>query len=208
MQNNSATFKPKQRITAKELMLELERDPEFARRKAEQEKELERREAQSKKEQTALLQELAAVGVKVSNVWDLVNTLAPYSAAIPILLDHLKRPYSDGTREGIARSLAVRAARPIGWSVLVKEFEKTDPSNIRVKDGIAVALAGASDDTVISELIDLAKDRRHGDSRLLLLRGIRRSRRSETKRAIEELAADPALSKEIGSWKKRSSRSD
>lgn len=200
-------FKRRKGITVEEWMRELERDPEFARRKAERERELERREAESRKEQAALLRELAAVGVKVSTVWDLVNTSASYTAALPILLDHLKRPYSDGTREGIARALAVRATRPIGWSALVEEFEKTESSNKRVKDGIAVALAGASDDAVISELIALAKDRRHGDSRLLLLLGIKRSRRPEAKDAIEELATDPALSKEIGSWKRGSRQS-
>jgi len=195
-------FKPRKGITAGDFMRELERDPDFARKKAEREKELERREAESRKEQAMLLRELAAVDVKVSTVWDLVNTADSYTAALPILLDHLKRPYSNGTREGIARALAVRATRPLGWRVLVEEFEKTEPSNTRVKDGIAVALAGASDDTVILELIELAKEKRHGDSRLLLLRGIKRSRRPEAKDAITELAADSALSKEIGSWKR------
>jgi len=201
-------FKPRKGITVEVFMRELERDPDFARRKAEREKELEKRAAESREEQAMLLRELAAVGVKVSTVWDLVNTSASYTAGLPILLDHLKRQYSDGTREGIARSLAVRATRAIGWSVLVDEFEKTEPSNTRVKDGIAVALAGASDDTVILELIELAKEKRHGDSRLLLLRGIKRSRRPEAKEAIEKLAMDPALSKEIGSWKKGSRRSE
>lgn len=195
-------FKPKKGLTVEEFMRQLEQDPEFAQRKAEREKELERREAESREEQATLLQELAAVGVNVSTVWDLVNTSATYTAALPILLDHLKQPYSDGTREGIARALAVRATRPIGWSVLVEEFEKAEPSNKRVKDGIAVALSGASDDTVISELIELAKNKRHGDSRLLLLLGIKRSRRPDAKKAIEEMAADPALSKEISSWRR------
>lgn len=200
-------FKPRKGITADELVRELECDPDFARRKAEREKEQKRREAESRQEQATLIQELACVGVKISTVWDLVNTSTLYTAALPILLAHLRRPYSDGTREGIARALAVSATRPIGWNVLVEAFEKTESSNTRVKDGIAVALAGASDDTVISELIELAKDKRHGDSRLLLLLGIKRSRRPEAKNAIEELAADPALSKEIGSWKRGTRRS-
>jgi len=199
-------FKSKKEITVEEFMRELERDPDFARRKAVREEELARREAESRKEQATLLRALAAVGVNVSTVWDLVNTSASYTVALPILLDHLNRPYSDGIREGIARALAVRATRPIGWSVLVEQFEKTEPSNTRVKDGLAVALAEASDDSVLGELIDLAKEKRHGDSRVLLLSGIKRSRRPEAKEAIRELAADPALSKEIHSWKRGSRR--
>jgi hypothetical protein len=199
-------FKPKAGITAEELMRQLENDPEFVRRRAEQEKQLAEREAKSRKEQAALLRDLSAAGVNVSTVWDLVNTSASYTAALPILLDHLRHPYSDGIREGIARALAVRATRPIGWSVLVDEFSKTELSSERVKDGLAIALAGASDDTVISELIELAKDKRHGDSRLLLLLGIKRSKSPEAKGAIEQLANDPDLKNEIASWR-RSKRS-
>jgi hypothetical protein len=199
-------FKPKKGINAEEFMRKLESDPAFAGRKAERDQQLREREAESRKEQATLLRDLAAVGANVSTVWDLVNTSASYTAALPVLLDHLKRPYSDGTREGIARALAVRATRPFGWDVLVDEFEKTDTSNKRVKDGLAVALAGASDDAVISELIELAKDRRHGTSRVLLLLGIKRSKSAEAKEAIKRLADDPDLSKEIGSWR-RSKRS-
>jgi hypothetical protein len=195
-------FKPKPGITAEELMRQLEGDPDFVRRKAERERELAERAAKSKKEQAMLLRDLSAVGVKVSTVWDLVNTSASYTVALPILLDHLKRPYSDGIREGIARALAVRATRPIGWSLLVDEFSKTELSNERVKDGLAVALAGASDDTVISELIDLARDKRHGASRVLLLLGIKRSKSPEARSAIKQPADDPELKKEIGSWRR------
>lgn len=150
-------FKPKKGITADEFMRQLESDPEYSRRRAEREQQLMQREVESRREQIALLRDLAAVSVNVSTVWDLFNTSASYIPALPILIDHLKRPYSDGTREGIARSLAVRSTRPIGWKVLVEEFSKTDPSNKCVKDGLAVALAGASDDTVISELIKISR---------------------------------------------------
>lgn len=200
-------FKREREITVDEFMRELERDPEFARRKAERELELSNREAQSRRDQLPLLNDLATVGVRVATVWDLVNSSASYVSALPILLDHLKRPYPLGIREGIARALGVRATRPIGWHVLVEEFSKTNPSDKRVKDGLAVALAGASDDSVLTELIELAKDKRHGDSRLLLLRGIKRSRSSEAQAAITELAADPTLSKEIASWKRGARRS-
>lgn len=71
-----------------------------------------------------------------------------------------------------------------------------------MKDGLAVALAGASDDSVMQDLIELAKDKNHGSSRVLLLFGIKRSILPEAKRAIEELAGDPELAKEIKSWRR------
>ena len=70
------------------------------------------------------------------------------------------------------------------------------------KDGLANALAATVTKDTIDELIALAKDPAHGSSRLLLLSGIRRSRTPQAKKAIEELAFDPALAKEIASWPK------
>jgi hypothetical protein len=71
------------------------------------------------------------------------------------------------------------------------------------KDGLANALATTVTKDTIGELIALAKDPAHGSSRLLLLRGIRRSRTPQAKQAIEELAPDPQLTKEIASWKRK-----
>ena len=73
-----------------------------------------------------------------------------------------------------------------------------------MKDSLGAALSGASDDSVVEELISLAKDRSLGCSRIMLLRGIKRSRRPEARQAIAELAEDPELAKEIKSWRKTS----
>jgi hypothetical protein len=196
-------FKSRPSATVKEFLKQLEADPEYVRRKREKERELADREAQSRAAQTSLLDDLNAVGVKIRTVWDLVNTSAPYRGAIPVLLSHLPRPYPEGVREGIAKALAVKPTRALGWRILVEEYTKTSNEQERVKDGLAVALSGASDSSVLTELIELARDRSHGSSRILLLLGIRRSRRPEATRAIEELANDPELAKEIQSWRRR-----
>jgi len=57
-------------------------------------------------------------------------------------------------------------------------------------------------DATLNELITLAKDPSLGESRVLLLRGIRKFKNPTARKAIEELASDPALAKEIASWKK------
>ena len=53
-----------------------------------------------------LVEALAQCGCVVKSVWDLVSSKAPYPAAIPVLLEHLSKPYPDRVREGIARALA------------------------------------------------------------------------------------------------------
>jgi hypothetical protein len=119
-------------------------------------------------------------------------------------LDHLRRPYPDVIRAGIAQRLAVKATRKTGWRILVEEFRKTGYDHAHVKDSLGAALSGAADGSVMEELIGLAKDRSLGPSRVMLLRGIRRSRLPQASQAIAELANDPELAKEIKSWRRKS----
>jgi hypothetical protein len=160
-----------------------------------------------RKEEIPLVADLRKIGLPVRSVWDLVGMARPYPEAVPILLDHLTKPYSDRIAEGIARALAVPDARN-AWQLLVSEYVKApwERNGVRVgaKDGLAVALAATVTNDTMSELIVLAKDRSHGPSRLLLLRSLRKSNSPAVLRAIEELRNDPDLSKEIAAWTRRS----
>ena len=184
----------KKQITAAELMVQLSADPEFVARRARDEEERERRAAEWRRAESALVDELRAAGYSVESAWDLVNTDTPYVSALPILLDHLSRPYPDAVREGIARALAVPGAR-FGWDVLVQQY--TDEEDGRAKDGLAVALAAAADEDVIGDVISLARQTKHGPSRLLLLRALERSANPRARAALADLKADPELTKEI-----------
>ena len=190
-------------ITAEEHAKQLQADPEFMRRKAEQEKALAERKAMLRVAEAPLVEDLARLGFEVESVWFLKNNNPEFRKAIPVLLDHLRRPYPDIIRAGIAQRLAVRATRKIGWRILVEEFRNTGYDHEHVKDSLGAALSGAADNSVIGELIALAKDRSLGKSRIMLLRGIKRSKLPESGQAIAELADDPELSKEIKSWRKR-----
>jgi hypothetical protein len=189
-------------MTTEEFAKQLEVDPDYLRRRAEQEKVMSERNAFLTGVASPILADLASVGIITDDVWKVRTEKKENAKAIPILLDHLQRSYPSIIRAGIAQRLAVRATRKIGWKILVDEYRETGISDDYVKQSIASALAGASDDSVINELIALAKDKSQGDSRVLLLRGIRRSKRPEARQAIEELANDPDLAKEIRSWRR------
>lgn len=163
-----------------------------------------------------LLIELQAVGLEIESVDDLISTSERYAAAIPILLKHIQMPYSDAAREVIARSLAVPEPEVRkAWPMLVREYRKApmgwgikrpgDTKELRLgaKSGLACALAVAVTDETLEELIAIAQDRAQGESRLLLLSALRKSKDPLAKRAIEELASDPDLGKGIASWRKR-----
>lgn len=169
-------------------------------------------------EESPIVAELQAAGLKIQSVGDLINMRERYAAAIPVLLKHLRKPYSDVVREGIARSLAV--AEPEvqkAWPLLVEEYRKapmgwgikgpgdTKEFRLGAKDGLACALSVAVTDDTLPELIALARDRTLGESRILLLSALKKCRSKSTlaQQAIAELANDPELQKEIALWGKR-----
>ena len=172
---------------------------ERARRRAERSK-------QARVEEEQITADLHAIGLRVNSVWELVNTSKPYPEAVPILMKHLMRGYSDRTKEGIARALAIPDAKG-AWPLLVAEYCRApqgEKNGIRLgaKSGLAVALSATATDEVIEQLASLVKDRSNGDSRLLLLNALRKSKALVARETLREAANDPALKNEIASWNK------
>lgn len=181
-------------ISAEDLLAELEADQDYQDEIKRQDEELARKAAEWRRAEAPLAEELRAAGFAVESAWDLVNTSTPYPAALPILLEHLGRPYPERVREGIARALAVRDAR-FGWDTLVQLYRE-EPAGSNAKDGLAVALAAVSHDDVVDELVSLARDPAHGESRILLLRRLKRSRAPQARAALEGFVEDPVLGQE------------
>jgi hypothetical protein len=182
-------------------MADLEGDPGFIARRDERDRERQRKAIEWRQAEAPLVEELRAAGFKVDSAWDLVNTAVPYAEALPILLAHVQRPYPDRVREGIARALAVPKAK-VGWDLLTRLY-KREGRETDTKDGLAVAIAAASDDEVIDEVIALAQDTQHGPSRLLLLRALQRSKNPRARTALAELKTDPDLTREVRRLLKR-----
>jgi hypothetical protein len=201
------------------LRLKLTEDEKRRLRELNEAKEQERQErkVRIRSEQALLLAELQSVGLEIQSVSDLVNTSERYNQAIPTLLKHLVIPYSDITREMIARALAVNE-RSIqkAWPLFVREYRQapigrglTGPGDTKefrlgAKDGLACTLSVAVTDDTLPELIALCRDKTLGESRLLLLPALKRRRAKNlmVKQALAELAEDPQLAQEIASWPK------
>lgn len=167
---------------------------EYVRRKAERNVALHEREADYARAESPIVEELRAAGVVVNSVWDLVNDRKVLSQSLPILLAHLQRPYPDAVRDGLARALAVPAAKA-AWPTILKLY-LSEPES-RTKQGLAVALSNMADDQMLDHIVALARDPSHGDSRVLLLEGISRSRLPQAQAALAELRSDPLLRDEI-----------
>lgn len=177
-------------MTAEEGMAILNADPEWVAARRAEEEELQARIAESLRIEAPLRADLAAVGVNVESVWDLVNTSTPYPKALPILLDHLQRDYPPGIADGIARALAVPPAR-FAWNVIVDLYRKA-PEN-RAKGGLAAALAAMVDDALWPELLELIRDRSNGESRILLLTAVEYWDDDRADPVLAEFEDDPDL---------------
>lgn len=173
------------KITAAELMAKLNADPMLLAKHAREEAERLKREAELRHAEEPLVDELRAAGFQVQSAWDLVNTPGSYPKAVPILLAHLPRSYPAAVREGIARALAVRETKALGWNVLTRLY--VDEPEDRVRDGLAAAIAAAADDEVIGDVIAFARDARHGSSRLLLLSALERSADPRARATLTDL---------------------
>lgn len=171
-------------------------------------------------EEQPIVADLRTVGLEIESIWDSVKRPSNYPEVIPILLKHLQMPYSDRTREGIARAIANRyQAVADAWPILVKEYRNTPegwgivaPDDTEIlklgaKDGLACTLCVAVTDETMAEFINLVKDPANGESRILLLKPLRKSKNSLAKKTLEELASDPVFAKEIASWNKKSANS-
>ena len=189
--------------SAAEFMAELKADPVFQAAQAERDKAHFEKVTQLKVASKPLDDALRRVCPLVKQgVWDLVNTCERYDEALPILFEHLTKDYPDEILDGIARALAVPQAlsyRP----QLIGLFLREPPVSAGFRYGLGVAIGNTTGPFNLSETIKLLKDRSIGESRMALLPAIKRLRKPEMRKAIDELSTDPDLAKEIASWKSR-----
>ena len=183
--------KRKGRITAAEHMAQLRSDPEWVRQQEKRDAHFRDVEARFKAEENPLTTDLAEAGVRVlpslasrlesgdmnsqdrivpHSVWDLVNSKESYSAAIPILLKHLRRPYHPVIRDGIARALTVpetRGATAREILETLKREEKKEQTDGLPRGDVRWALANAltivGDESMAEEIKSLIADSNYAD---------------------------------------------
>jgi hypothetical protein len=193
-------------MTAEDFAKELEADPEYQERKRVQEAYWAERRRQLDEDQKEIVAQINAAGIPIRYVHDLIPMRTPYPAAIPILLEHLALPHMPNIMDMIARSLAVPEAEYAHDRILrhLREDVAKPRDEKGVKgalDGLTVAVSLTKPKARIKELLEHAKDESLGDSRLLFLMRLRRSKDPEIVEGLIGLAADPFFQTEMRTWK-------
>jgi HEAT repeat protein len=183
--------------TADELMAELSLNPEFVERQNAMER---RRHEAARLARLALepiINDLNKLGISVSSLTELPALSVTDDRYIPILLDWLPRTPDVDIKEGIVRALTVPQARRVAAPTLIREFLRAPSGESALKWAIGNALAVLSDEAVLSDVINILRDRTHGSSREMFAVSLGNMK---TQKAVElavetllELLDDPDL---------------
>lgn len=180
------------RVTASELINELENDKEFqAKRKI---LELER-EAIAKRlteNEKPLLVALKSVGIEAKSIWDLVNTRVKYPEAIETLTQHIQFDYELRIKEGIVRALSVIEARGISNEVLFEEYYKSikNPENELYCWAIGNAIATIMLKTDLNNIVKIVTNKEYGISRQMFVIALARAKTPESEKILIDLLDD------------------
>jgi HEAT repeat protein len=145
----------------------------------------------------ALLEDLASAGFVVGSVSELRTSGLRYRDAVPVLVRWLPRVESSAEKEQIVRALSVPWARAEALGPLIEEFRvlpvpggpKQELLRWAVGNGIEVIW----DDVRFDELVELARDKRFGKAREMVVLGFGRSKRPEAGTVLVELLEDPVV---------------
>ncbi len=123
----------------------------------------------NKRDSAPVLADLAQAGFVIEWISDLYSKRYNYKSAIPILLRWLPLIENVNVKEDIVRALSVPWAKPIAAPTLIYEFRKMQNESITgIKWAIANALSIVADDSVFTDIVDLAQDSQHGTARQML----------------------------------------
>lgn len=145
----------------------------------------------------AVLADLGAAGYQVRSLADLRHSGVRYREAIPVLLAWLPQVADRRVKEEIVRALTVPWARPAATRPMIAEFRRVDssvdPTGTGLRWTIGNALEVLADDSCFDELAELARDRRYGKARQMIVLGLGRSKRPEAVEVLVGLVDDPEV---------------
>ncbi len=134
---------------------------------------------------------LSAVGVHIDNIYDLVNTSAPYPEAVPILIKLLSEGVgSQREREGIIRALAVKQAKGKANAVLMEEFFKSKNEPMYYRWAIGSTIYTIVEKNDLKNIMEIVLNKEHGMARQMFVLSLGKIKSVESEKTLVTLLTD------------------
>jgi hypothetical protein len=125
---------------AEDLMAELEKDPDYLRRRAERDEKFSRLKEKYARLERPILEILASHGYQAESIDDALKRFAPLpKPVVEVFLGGLETCDDDRIRESLVRALGA-AERPFDGRPLVRVYEDTPDDNLRWAIANTIAL--------------------------------------------------------------------
>lgn len=140
-----------------------------------------------------LSQELAKIGCKYTDPWDLANTKESYPEAIDTLIKHVSKPYHDRNKEGIIRALIVKEAKGKANVALIAEYGRIarEKHNHRWVIGNAIYVIVIKDD--IDSILPIVLNPENGISRQRFVLALGKIKSAKTEDILIKLLDDTEM---------------
>jgi hypothetical protein len=179
--------------TAAELEAALKKDPDYQERIALKDRERSQAIADIELNSRPVLDDLGKIGINVTSLDELRTGGRRYEEAIPVLVSWLKVTESDKVKEALVRTLSVPWA-DTAEATLVDLFLSLDSDRQHaLKWAIGNALSVLAAKKNLDRLIEIARDRRHGTTRQMVVLGLANIPDERSEPALIDLLADPEV---------------
>jgi len=113
---------------------------------------------------------LETVNIRISSIYDLVNTSQSYSEAVPVLINLLNEGIEDKRlHEGVVRSLAVKEAKGMAAPALIKDFFKTSKEDVSLRWAIGSSIEVVITKSEVEDVLRIVQDKQNGRSRQMFV---------------------------------------
>lgn len=147
-------------------------------------------ESEQAKEYQGLIDELADIDIKISSIWDLVNTKSKYPKAIPILMKYLPLVSYVRNKEGIVRALTVPEAKGLIVPLMLKEYLQltNDKENLKWVIGNAVNVTITKSE--VADIFPIVLNKENGLSRQMFVAALGKIKAESVKDVLLRLVND------------------
>ena len=183
----------KQTFTGADILRILRSDPAYMAENAEKERRRDQHMLEVNSALAPAVRSLQEAGFDCAIVDDLRGSGQKYEKAVPILIEALRTVQHPAAKQIVVRALSVPWARPAAAKPLIEEFLKLSADFFSLKWTIGNALSVVGDESVADELIALAKERRHGETRQMVVMALGKLRKTRPVPVLMGLLDDPLV---------------